>query len=141
MSDTCWFGINVKNEDVEQFKKLFIPLEKYSADEIYDDDNCTEFFFYDANYAFYSEVEDLQTKGINFRGSHGAGSEYGPMRFAKYGDKFLEINSDQDGDISIAVNAKTGMIKPREAERAEAFAKLDQEVLKYFSNGGVKSIW
>jgi len=141
MSDSCWFSIAVKNEDIEEFKKIFIPLKNYPADEEYEDEHYTEFIFYEANYGFYTEIEDLQTKDINFRGRHGNGGDFGSMRFAQYNNMFDEINTDYDGNISISANNATGKITVDKLIAAEEFAKLDQKVIEYFKSNGIKSIW
>jgi hypothetical protein len=141
MTDSCWFGIEVKNEDMDELKKKFSPLKDYEADDVNGDEDSTEFFFYEANYAFYSELEDLKTKGINFKGSHGAGSEYGSMKFVSYNNKYLEIDINSDGEIMLPVSGITGEVNEAQLAKSRDYTENYKNIIKYFKSGGVASIW
>jgi len=107
MSDTCWFEIEFRREDLPKFTKV---LEKYVWDGCWWDEDQSEpedktivAVVYDANYGWYDELQSLAAEDLSFTVRHDSGGAYGPCVYACYKGDMVECNSDQEGNPCVPV--------------------------------------
>ena len=138
MGDRCYLEITLRRSDLDRFGK---HLDAAPGEEWWDhlDEEATQpgivtASVYEANYAWYDERCAAAKEGIDFRGWHAEGGEYGPYEFAAFRGKHLEAERNHDGELVIAVDENlkpiTGMAHLRRYVRTlkkvkAAFARVE----------------
>ncbi len=131
MGDGCYLRIEVKDSDVERFKKAF-PYELYREKCHYHD--TSEFIVEEANYAYYDEIIDMAQYCIPFLGEHGPGESYGSGTFVCFGGEVLFLDSAFESGPFCEVYPN-GKIDMTSLMQAKQFYFREQQVYKYFRDG------
>lgn len=98
MGDTCYINISILKKDQDTFGEIF----EEDPEEWYDDvdlesDLHISVTGYEADYAWYEELEKAADRGMVFFGHHGAGGNYGAGAFVSIDGQCDYIHVDEQG--------------------------------------------
>jgi hypothetical protein len=125
-----------KENEAEIAKEIY--GEGWKEGEIWYDDLDEEgesfkvVHFYEANYAFYSELETLRGKNIPFIVTHGDGGDYSASAIVSFDNAMHEQITNCHGDLLVRVD-EDGIPMVSDVEKSVAFANAQRAAEKFLS--------
>jgi len=101
MGDRCYLGMSLAERDLPILREIL----HYKAEDIVDkaENGIAEIEEQEADYGWYTELQELAKRGIPFYGNHGPGGEYDAHSFCGLKNHYYEVGVS-DGDIIIKAN-------------------------------------
>jgi len=116
-----------RKEDLPKFKAV-LQRKMYDGkfwDEEDSDEKEMTVTIYEANYGWYTEMNDMADEGLTFTASHESGGAYGPCNYACYKGDLEDCSADFDGNPVINVT-KEGADPVSLAQSRKYFAILEK---------------
>lgn len=109
MGDRCWLYMTFRKENEATIARQISGVDWKEGDTWYDEvdedeDSHMAVHFYEANYAFYQELEELGKKNIPFFVRHGPGGDYNPSLIISMDGELREQVTDIQGSPVIHVD-------------------------------------
>lgn len=123
MSDSCWVQVYVREDQLETFCQA---SGLCYVTEATIEDGVGVFDLEEVNYGGLNELDNAARAGVVFAGSHGAGDEYGPMRFAGVGGKYEEHCEGYDCTLILYVR-ENGTIPAANLKALKKFVAFYKE--------------
>jgi len=113
MGDSTWLNISLAEKDLEKFDKVLINemWEGTWWDEAEIDDGVIFAQIYEANYGWFTQLENLAEANLTFHGSSGSGGSYGAGIFACHEGNLMEVLADHDSQPVVIVEADGNVSK------------------------------
>ena len=105
MSDGCYINITILKKDQAAFGKIFggEPEEWYEEVDS-ENDRYISVTSYEANYAWYGELDAAADGGMVFFGQHAAGGNYGAGAFVGIDEMCRYASVDETGHVVVRVS-------------------------------------
>jgi hypothetical protein len=121
MGDRCSIDIQCHRNTLPLFEEAFGGMNVTDDN----DKNTIEGWFDEVNYAGAGELEIIAQKGVPFIGKNGSGDDYGPGRFCSVDGKYMEIETDMDGEP--IVKTKNGKIDKSSSKYVKAYMEHEKK--------------
>ena len=137
MGDRCYLSLQGRLRDREEYEQEagLVPDEA-EAGRALSLEAVVRYECEEANYALYTELNELAKKGLVFVGSHGSGSGYGPGSFCAVNGVYAECEETNDGASFVRVD-NAGNPLPVEVKELKSYLRLyaRARAALYFGDG------
>jgi len=105
MGDRCYMNLTLLKTDRVAFATIFGEVEEGWYDQVDDeDDRYVAVIEYEANYAWYDELNEAAADGLVFFGHHASGGEYGAGAFIGIDGGCDYVDIDKNGHPTARVS-------------------------------------
>ena len=135
MGDRTWFNITFAKRDLEKFNEV-LKSKMWDGtwwDDLDEDGNRLSAQVDEANYGWYSEVEQLVDAGLNFTAEHGDGGDYGPACYVSYEDKYEDVQVGHNLGFVVSVNSD-GTVDQKALDAVKRYRELCEKVDEYIKS-------
>ena len=126
MGDRCFVTLHVHKNRLAALDKHLGNGEQFLRQFEPNEDGEIELELEECNYGLLSDREKAAKEGIPFHGSHCAGGCYGPARFASHGGKHMEVQTSEEGDITVKFDMDTLDANPGDILHVREFLALEK---------------
>ena len=122
MGDRCFLRITTTKGFAGQLAKHIYEEPGSGVEE---DPGLISWEIEEANYGYWTELNEAAGSGIPFYGSHGAGCDYPDGMFASDGENYAERETSTDGELIVRYDSCPDVMAAN-VEAVEKFLKFEE---------------